>query len=156
MFGRTRGRLSLRAGQRAQRRSPGCSAAPARTSRSGACDLRSTKGETISEALVGVLIVGLAAVMFATMVGVAVSISVDGVDRAERTYEDQLSVVDGMSSPTSSGVTVNVVAQNPGELSTSFKVDLFSSLPDAAEDTTYTFTRYELSPGIAATSEGGE
>lgn len=105
--------------------------------------LRSTSGETISEVLVGVLIVGLATVLFATMVGVAVNISLAGTDRTVSTYE-QLSDVDA-GTATSGTATVTL---SGGGLSTSFKVGTVTSALDG-----YTFTRYALpGPPIA---EGG-
>ena len=58
--------------------------------------LRSEAGETISEVLVGVLIVGLASVLFAAMVSVATSTSLKGFDRTDMTYR-QLSAVDAGS-----------------------------------------------------------
>ena len=108
--------------------------------------LRCTAGETISEVLVGVLIVGLATVMFATMVSVAVSTSLDSSQRTTATYQ-QLSVVDGKTSArTGTGLVTLAGTSSMGgtNLNTSFKVETISSSADADGTAAYSFTRYAI------------
>ena len=119
---------------------PAAARAEARTS------LGSTSGETITEVLVGVLIVGLATVLFATMVGVAVNISATGTDRTTATYR-QLSDVDAGTAATPATGTVTLKAGTT--LNTSFTVDTLTSTVDA-----HVFTRYAL-PTLD-TAEGGD
>lgn len=121
--------------------------------------LKSDSGETISEVLVGVLIVGLATVLFATMINVATSTSLKSVDRTTATYA-QLTAVDSgsnvqqtigsamVSLEDASDATTNVVFPN-----VTLKVSAISSTPGGSIDTTYTFTRY-LMPDYSNLSEG--
>lgn len=107
--------------------------------------LHSTSGETISEVLVGVLIVGLATVLFATMISVAVNISLSSTDRTTKTYE-QLSKVDAATATSGSG-TVTLTG-GVGGVDTSFSVATTTSKADATNETSpYTFTRYWLPEG---------
>lgn len=108
--------------------------------------LRCTAGETISEVLVGVLIVGLATVMFATMVSVAVSTSLDSSQRTTATYQ-QISVVDGKTGArTGTGLVTLAGTSSMGgnSLNTSFKVETASSSIDAEGTAAYSFTRYAI------------
>ncbi|WP_080800961.1 hypothetical protein [Arabiibacter massiliensis] len=117
--------------------------------------LKSEAGETISEVLVGVLIVGLATVLFAAMIGVATNTSLTSVDRTTSTY-GQLSAVDGTAP--SGGATVSIApvmgtgASVTGPTAT-FDVLMTTSTPSAADGTAYTFTRYLL-PDFANASGG--
>ena len=78
--------------------------------------LRSEAGETISEVLVGVLIVGLASVLFAAMVSVATSTSLKGADRTDMTYR-QLSAVDaGSAGQGTASVTLSNAADVASDL----------------------------------------
>ncbi len=110
--------------------------------------LKSNSGETISEVLVGVLIVGLATVLFATMVNVATSTSLKSVDLTMATYS-QLSEVDS-----GSGVEMDfgplVIIENASDANAdvafspiSIKVNAMSSTSD---DANYIFTRYYMPP----------
>lgn len=132
--------------------------------------LRSTAGETISEVLVGVLIVGLATVLFATMVNVATSTSVKSTDRTQITY-GQLSAVDSGGAAGSAATSAATVSLSPGTATSSpvpgfpsqtgvqvagpnakFDVSAVVSSPETDSAATYTFTRYELPD---AAREGG-
>lgn len=118
--------------------------------------LRSEAGETISEVLVGVLIVGLASVLFAAMVSVATSTSLKGVDRTDMTYR-QLSAVDaGSAGQGTASVTLSnaadVASDVPGPTVT-FVVNTQSSNPDNDAEATYAFTHYQL-PLVEQAREG--
>ncbi len=118
--------------------------------------LRSEAGETISEVLVGVLIVGLASVLFAAMVSVATSTSLKGVDRTDMTYR-QLSAVDaGSAGQGTASVTLSnaadVASDVPGP-TVMFVVNTQSSNPDNDAEATYAFTHYQL-PLVEQAREG--
>lgn len=108
--------------------------------------LRSTSGETIAEVLVGILIVGLATVLFAGMIGAATNISEDGVTQTEATYA-QLSEVDS-NAGVSGTATVHIKATEGANGTASLAVT--TSTAEADDDSAYTFTSYRL------TSDGGE
>ena len=117
--------------------------------------LKSDSGETISEVLVGVLIVGLATVLFATMISVATSTSLKSVDRTTATY-DQLSEVDSLTGATgAASVSIAPVLEGatvPGPMA-SFDVGILASSPNPANGAAYTFTRYLL-PDFAGATGG--
>lgn len=106
--------------------------------------LRSDAGETISEALVGVLIVGLATVLFATMVSAAVNISTTGTDRAQSTY-NQLSALDGGAlsgaAVAAGSGTVTLTGQ---AIDTSFAVETLVSDTNQDGASAWEFARYRL------------
>ena len=107
--------------------------------------LRSDAGETITEVLVGVLIVGLATVLFATMINVATSTSLKSVDRTQATYA-QMSEVEGTLSQPAAGTTmVSLISTQNGPNAT-FSVSIVSSTTDPTtnEPSPYTLTRYML------------
>ena len=114
--------------------------------------LKSNSGETISEVLVGVLIVGLATVLFATVISVATSTSLKSVDRTTATYE-QLTAVDSLTERTGQ-MSLEITPVSGLVLDATFTVYTYSSTPGGPIDTTYTFTRYLL-PDFAGTTGGG-
>lgn len=64
--------------------------------------LRSTAGETITEVLVGVLIVGLATVVLATMINVATQVSLTSTAALQGAYE-QTGGIDAATGSASAG-----------------------------------------------------
>lgn len=115
--------------------------------------LRSNAGETITEVLVGVLIVGLATVLFATMINVATSTSLKSVDRTQATYA-QMSEVESTSSQQAQGTTTVSLTSTQNGPNASFVVSVVSSSTDPTtnEPSPYTLTRYLL-PDFA--NQGG-
>lgn len=107
--------------------------------------LRSTSGETISEVLVGVLIVGLATVLFVAMVSAATSISNAGVQGATDAYTE-MSAVDtaSASEPLSKNATVTIKPESGA--SATLNVYAYTA-PD--DDGTGDLTRYQLVPAIS-------
>ena len=111
--------------------------------------LKSNSGETISEVLVGVLIVGLATVLFATMISVATSTSLKSVDRTTATYA-QMTAVDSKAGAQeiigSTMVTLKDASDEttnvPLPATLTMKVNAIYSAPGGSIDTTYTLTRY--------------
>ncbi len=132
-------------------------------SRGGAAcrKLQSTSGETISEVLVGVLIVALATALFATMVSVSSRISLMGVDRTQDTYQrlsnvDKASVDAGASTAVQAGTAQVVVGRaETNERIAEFSVVSLTSSGDGASSA-FSFSRYML-PGIedGSKDEGG-
>lgn len=110
--------------------------------------ITSTSGESIAEVLVGILIVGLATVLFATMINVATTTSTTSADRTAATYEQ---ISDMAATATSAGTTTITMQTDPAAssdltlpITTSFTVNTYVSSGDGK----YTFTRYLLDPTL--------
>ena len=105
--------------------------------------LRSTAGETITEVLVGVLIVGLATVVLATMINVATQVSLTSTAALQGAYE-QTGGIDatGSASAASRAQVVGTSSSWDGSLSWEPQVQLITSNDSDANG--YSFQRYEL------------
>ena len=106
--------------------------------------LRSTAGETITEVLVGVLIVGLATVVLATMINVATQVSLTSTAALQGAYE-QTGGIDAATGSASAGSRAQVVGTSSswdGSLSWEPQVQLITSNDSDANG--YSFQRYEL------------
>lgn len=105
--------------------------------------LRSTAGETITEVLVGVLIVGLATVVLATMINVATQVSLASTAALQGAYKQTSGIDASTGSASSSSVTVtNENNSWDGSLSWTPQVQLLTSEDSDANG--YSFQRYEL------------
>lgn len=114
--------------------------------------LRSQAGETITEVLVGVLIVGLATVVLAALINAAVQSSLMSTAALQGAYE-QTSSVDastGSTAPDTITVTSSASAgEQPswsGTLRWEAKVDIISQSTDS-DANGYEFSRYTLEDG---------
>ena len=106
--------------------------------------LRSTAGETITEVLVGVLIVGLATVVLATMINVATQVSLTRTAALQGAYE-HTGGIDAATGSASAASRVQVVGTSSswdGSLSWEPQVQLITSNDSDANG--YSFQRYEL------------
>ncbi len=110
--------------------------------------ITSTSGESIAEVLVGVLIVGLATVLFATMINVATTTSTTSADRTTATYEQISDMAATAASAGSTTITMQTDSAASNDLAfpitTSFTVNTYVS----SGDDKYTFTRYLLDPTL--------
>lgn len=106
--------------------------------------LRSTAGETITEVLVGVLIVGLATVVLATMINVATQVSLTSTAALQGAYEQTggIDAVTGSASAASRAQVVGTSSSWDGSLSWEPQVQLITSNDSDANG--YSFQRYEL------------
>ena len=106
--------------------------------------LRSTAGETITEVLVGVLIVGLATVVLATMINVATQVSLTSTAALQGAYEQTggIDAATGSASAASRAQVVGTSSSWDGSLSWEPQVQLITSNDSDANG--YSFHRYEL------------
>ena len=106
--------------------------------------LRSTAGETITEVLVGVLIVGLATVVLATMINVATQVSITSTAALQGAYEQTggIDAATGSASAASRAQVVGTSSSWGGSLSWEPQVQLITSNDSDANG--YSFQRYEL------------
>ena len=106
--------------------------------------LRSTAGETITEVLVGVLIVGLATVVLATMINVATQVSLTSTAARQGAYEQTggIDAATGSASAASRAQVVGTSSSWGGSLSWEPQVQLITSNDSDANG--YSFQRYEL------------
>ena len=81
--------------------------------------LRSRKGETLTETLVAVLLVGLASVVLASMISAASHMSAQALERDTALY-DEITVAEAQSSGQNGSVTVEI-----GGSSQNFNVTYF-------------------------------
>lgn len=98
------------------------------------CDrLRSTSGETISEALVAILIVSLATVLFVAMVSVSTTTARNS-QNAVTSVLGQVSTLDGSTDAASTTVTItsDPIGWNGGAVNAVLRVDMFSSTDDVS------------------------
>ena len=82
--------------------------------------LRSRKGETLTETLVAVLLVGLASVVLASMISAASHMSAQALERDTALY-DEITVAEAQSSSQNGSVTVEL----GGSSSQNFNVTYF-------------------------------
>ncbi|MEA5021029.1 MAG: hypothetical protein VB027_11790 [Gordonibacter sp.] len=110
--------------------------------------ITSTSGESIAEVLVGILIVGLATVLFATMINVATTTSITSADRTTATYEQISDMATTVASTGTTTITMQADSAASNDLAfpitTSFTVNTYVSSGDGK----YTFTRYLLDPTL--------
>ena len=106
--------------------------------------LRSTAGETITEVLVGVLRVGLATVVLATMINVATQVSLTSTAALQGAYEQTggIDAATGSASAASRAQVVGTSSSWGGSLSWEPQVQLITSNDSDANG--YSFQRYEL------------
>ncbi len=106
--------------------------------------LRSTAGETITEVLVGVLIVGLATVVLATMINVATQVSLTSTAALQGAYEQTggIDAATGSASAASRAQVVGTSSSWGGSLSWEPQVQLITS--NDSDANSYSFQRYEL------------
>lgn len=74
--------------------------------------LRSRKGETLTETLVAVLLVGLASVVLASMIGAASRMGTQALERDAALYEEIIAAEARTGSGQDSGVTVKIGGTN--------------------------------------------
>lgn len=113
--------------------------------------LRSQAGETITEVLVGVLIVGLATVVLAALINAAVQSSLMSTAALQGAYE-QTSSVDAGTEPPAAGSIIVTSSTSAGEqpswsgaLRWEAEVDINRSTDSDANG--YAFSRYTLKDG---------
>ena len=106
--------------------------------------LRSTAGETITEVLVGVLIVGLATVVLATMINVATQVSLTSTAALQGAYEQTggIDAATGSASAASRAQVVGTSSSWGGSLSWEPQVQLITSNDSDANG--YSVQRYDL------------
>lgn len=113
--------------------------------------LRSQAGETITEVLVGVLIVGLATVVLAALINAAVQSSLMSTAALQGAYEQTSSVDAGTRSTEEGTITVTSsadVGERPSwgdPLKWEAKVNI--SQPTYSDANGYAFSRYTLEDG---------
>lgn len=113
--------------------------------------LRSQAGETITEVLVGVLIVGLATVVLAALINAAVQSSLMSTAALQGAYEQTSSVDAGTGSTEEGTITVTSssdMGEHPswgGTLDWKATVDINQSTDSDANS--YAFSRYTLKDG---------